>query len=86
MSFGLLYNAARILLPVLALAKHKIKIGYGTPGNAYGNKDIPISGFWQRNGLGSALWVLISTRYNMYSSDLPLPLLTTLIYLIVLMA
>jgi hypothetical protein len=62
LSFGVPYNAARILFLVLAKARHKIKTGYGTLDWVYGDKDIPISGCGQGNGLGPTLWALISTK------------------------
>jgi hypothetical protein len=56
------YNAAGILFLVLAKARHKIKTGYGTSDWVYGNEEVPISGCGQGNGLGPALWALISTK------------------------
>jgi hypothetical protein len=53
---------ANILFLVLAKARHKIKTGYGKSDWVYGDKDIPILGCRQGNGLGPALWALISTK------------------------
>jgi hypothetical protein len=62
LSFGVPYNAARILFLVLAKARHKIKTGYGTSDWVYGDEEVSISGCLQGNGLGPALWALISTK------------------------
>ena len=62
MSFGVPYLAATTLFQVIAKARHKIKTGYGTSDWVYGDEEIPISGVGQGNGLGPALWALISTK------------------------
>jgi hypothetical protein len=62
LSYGVPYNAARILFLVLAKARHKSKTGYGTSDWVHKDEDIPISGCGQGNGLGAALWALISTK------------------------
>ena len=62
MSFGVPYLAAKTLFLILAKARHKIKTGYGISDWVYGDEEIPISGCGQGNGLGPALWALISTK------------------------
>ena len=61
MYYGGKWFVATTLFNVLQKAKHKIKMGYGLLDPVYGDEEIAISGSGQGNGLGPALWVLISS-------------------------
>ena len=61
MYFGVAWYMATTLFEVLQKAKHKIKTGYGVSDPVYGNEEPTISGIGQGNGLGPALWTLISS-------------------------
>ena len=52
---------ATTLFEALQKAKHKTKTGYGVSAPVYGNEVSAISGVGQGNGLGPALWALISS-------------------------
>ena len=58
---GFPWAIARTLFQVLQRAKHSIKTGYGVSAPVYSNEDSAIAGIGQGNGLGPALWALIST-------------------------
>ena len=61
MYYGVAWSVATTLFTVLQKACHKIKTGYGVSNPVYGNEETAISGISQSNGLGPALWVLISS-------------------------
>ena len=61
MHFGIVYSFATTLFYILRKALHKIKTRYGVSDPVYGNKEQPLAGIGQGNGLGPALWCLISS-------------------------
>ena len=61
MYFGVPWSVAMMIFIVLQQARHSIKTGYGLSKFVYGNEDEPIAGIGQGNGIGPALWCLIST-------------------------
>ena len=61
MYYGVAWSLATTLFEVLQKAKNKIKTGYGVSAPVYGNEESSIFGIGQGNGLGPALWALISS-------------------------
>lgn len=62
MSYGLIWEHARLLMECLQLSEHRIRTGYGVSEAAYGiEEDDPLMGLGQRNGVGSCGWTLISS-------------------------
>ena len=59
--YGVAWSVATTLFKVVQKAKHRIKTSYGVSASVYGNKESAISGFGRGNGLGPALWALISS-------------------------
>ena len=59
--YGVVWSVVTTLFEVLQKAKHKIKTGYGVSTPIYGDEETAISGIGQGNGLGPALWALISS-------------------------
>ena len=58
MYFGVPWSVATMMFLVLQQARHSIKTGYGLSKPVYGNL---FAGIGQGNGIGPALWCLIST-------------------------
>ena len=70
MHFGIAYTVATTLFSILQKAMHRIKTGYGVSDPVYGNEKRPLAGIGQGNGLGPALWCLISSIiFNMCKAE-----------------
>ena len=61
MYYGVAWSVANTLFQVLQEARHKIKMGYSVLDLVYGDEETAIYGIGQGNGLGPALWALISS-------------------------
>ena len=61
MYYGVAWSVTTTLFEVLHKDKHKIKTGYGVSAPVYDDEETKISGIGQGNGLGPALWALISS-------------------------
>ena len=61
MRFGVPWKVCSVLFEVLKRAKHSIQTAYGTAPNMYGGIDDDLNGSGQGNGLGPALWAVISS-------------------------